>query len=104
MKIGYKPLWKTLIDKNMSKRDLRLQAHLTINHIANMGKGQHVSLATIVKISETLQCDLTDVIALANTMYLDTSYLHLGTSHIVMSSFSIADCKYCCPYRIIAYP
>lgn len=57
-------------------------------HIANMGKGQHVSLATIVKICETLQCDLTDVIALANTMYLDTSYLHLGTSHIVMSSFS----------------
>lgn len=40
------------------------QAHLTTNHIANMGKGQHVSLSTIVKICETLQCDLTDVIAL----------------------------------------
>ncbi len=39
MKISYKPLWKTLIDKNMSKKDLRLQAHLTTNHIANMGKG-----------------------------------------------------------------
>lgn len=39
MKISYKLLWKTLIDKNMSKRDLRLQAHLTTNHIANMGKG-----------------------------------------------------------------
>lgn len=64
MKISYKPLWITLINRSMSKKDLMQQAHLTTNHIANMGKGQHVSLATIVKICETLQCDLADVIAL----------------------------------------
>lgn len=45
----------------MNKKDLMIQAHLTTNH---MGKGQHVSLATLVKICETLQCDLADVIAL----------------------------------------
>lgn len=28
------------------------------------------------------------LIALANSMYLGTSYLHLGPGHIVMSSFS----------------
>lgn len=64
MKISYKPLWKTLIDKDMSKRDLRLQAHLTTNHIANMGKGEYISMQTLVKICETLNCDITDVIAL----------------------------------------
>lgn len=64
MKISYKPLWKTLIDKNMSKRDLRLQAHLTTNHIANMGKDKYISLQTLVKICETLNCDIADVIAL----------------------------------------
>lgn len=64
MKISYEPLWITLINHNMNKKDLMQQAHLTTNHIANMGKGQHVSLSTIVKICETLQCDLTDVIAL----------------------------------------
>ena len=48
MKISYKPLWKTLIDKNMSKKDLRLQAHLTTNHIANMGKGEHISMQTLI--------------------------------------------------------
>lgn len=64
MKISYKPLWKTLIDKNMSKRDLRLQAHLTTNHIANMGKDEYISMQTLVKICETLNCDITDVIAL----------------------------------------
>ena len=31
MKISYKPLWKTLIDKNLTKKDLRPQAHLTTN-------------------------------------------------------------------------
>ena len=48
MKISYKPLWKTLIDKNLTKKDLRLQAHLTTNHIANMGKGEHISMQTLV--------------------------------------------------------
>lgn len=64
MKISYKPLWKTLIDKNMSKRDLRLQAHLTTNHIANMGKGAYISMQTLVKICDTLNCDIADVIEL----------------------------------------
>ncbi len=53
MKISYKPLWKTLIDKNMSKKELRLQAHLTTNHIANMGKGEHISMQTLIKICES---------------------------------------------------
>lgn len=64
VKISYKPLWKTLIDKNMSKKDLRLQAHLTTNHIANMGKVEHISMPTLIKICETLNCDISDVIAL----------------------------------------
>lgn len=64
MKISYKPLWKTLIDRDMSKRQLRLQAKLTTNHIANMGKGEHISMATLIKICETLNCDITDVIEL----------------------------------------
>jgi len=35
MKISCKPLWKTLIDKNMSKRDLRLQAPDVIALVAD---------------------------------------------------------------------
>ncbi len=37
MKISYKPLWKTLIERNWSKQELKNQAGLTTNHIANMG-------------------------------------------------------------------
>lgn len=63
MKISYKPLWKTLIDKNMGKKDLRLQAHLTTDHIANMSKGEYIyiSMQTLIKICETLNCDVDDV-------------------------------------------
>ena len=64
MKISSKPLWKTLIDKNMSKKDLRLQAHLKSNHIANMDKGEHISMQTLIKICETLNCNIADVITL----------------------------------------
>ena len=37
---------------------------LTTNHIANMGKGEHISMQTLIKICETLNCDIADVIAL----------------------------------------
>lgn len=38
MQISYKPLWHTLLEKGMSKEDLRIKAKLTTNAIANMGK------------------------------------------------------------------
>ena len=38
MHIIYTPLWHTLLEKNMTKEDLRVSAGLTTNMIANMGK------------------------------------------------------------------
>jgi len=48
----------------MRKEDLRLAAGLTTNMIANMGKGNHISMETLTKICETLNCDIFDVIEL----------------------------------------
>lgn len=64
MHITYKPLWHTLIERNMRKEDLRLAAGLTTNMIANMGKGKHISMETLTKICETLDCGILDVIEL----------------------------------------
>ena len=64
MHISYKPLWHTLIECNMRKEDLRFAAGLTTNMIANMGKGKHISMETLTKICETLNCGILDVIAL----------------------------------------
>lgn len=64
MHISYKPLWHTLIERNMRKEDLRLAAGLTTNMIANMGKGKHISMDTLTKICETLNCGILNVIEL----------------------------------------
>lgn len=64
MHISYQPLWRTLKERNMRKEDLRLSAGLTTNMIANMGKGEHISMKTLIKICETLNCDILDVIEL----------------------------------------
>lgn len=67
LKVSYKPLWRLLFEREMTKTELRLKAHLTTNVIANMNKGKNVSLDTLVKICETLECDLSDVIELVKT-------------------------------------
>ena len=43
---------------------MRLAAGLTTNMIANMGKGKHISMDTLTKIYETLDCGILDVIEL----------------------------------------
>ena len=54
MHIGYQPLWRTLKERRMRKEDLRLAA----------GKGKHISMDTLIKICETLDCGILDVIEL----------------------------------------
>ena len=64
MHISYQPLWNTLKERGMRKEDLRLAAGLTTNMIANMGKGKNISMETLVRICETLNCGILDVIEL----------------------------------------
>ncbi|MDD3417690.1 MAG: helix-turn-helix transcriptional regulator [Lachnospiraceae bacterium] len=64
MHISYKPLWHTLLERDMTKEDLRVDAGLTSNMIANMGKGKHINMTTLARICETLKCDIMDVIEL----------------------------------------
>jgi len=58
MHISYKPLWHTLLERDMRKEDLRLAAGMTTNMIAN------ISMDTLARICETLNCEITDVIEL----------------------------------------
>lgn len=66
--ISYMPLWHTLLNKNMKKEDLRIKAGLTTNMIANMGKNKGISMETLAKICDALQCDITDVIELTDEL------------------------------------
>ena len=69
MHISYQPLWDTLKERSMRKEDLRLAAGLTTNMIANMGKGKNISMETLVRICEALNCGILDVIELEKEDY-----------------------------------
>ena len=64
MKVNYNKLWKLLIDKGMSKTQLREQTGITTNVIAKMGKNENVSTEVICKICEALNCQITDIMEL----------------------------------------
>ena len=71
MHINYQPLWNTLKERGMRKEDLRLDAGLTTNMIANMGKGKNISMETLVRICEALNCDIWNVIELKQDEVLE---------------------------------
>jgi len=61
--ITYKPLWKTLIDREMNKTDLVLRGIISRGTLAKMSRGDGVKLEVIDRICANLGCQLTDVIA-----------------------------------------
>ena len=58
MAINYNNLWKLLIDRGMTKTDLRIKAGLTTSAIAQLGKNEYVSLKVIEKICDALDLSL----------------------------------------------
>lgn len=61
--ITYKPLWKTLIEKDMKKMDLVEDGIVSRGTLAKMGKNQKVSLEVVERICKRLQCRVEEVIA-----------------------------------------
>lgn len=67
LKISYKPLWKTLIDKGMRKQDLREKARISASTIAKLGRDENVTTTVLVRICEALECPLDRVVELTKT-------------------------------------
>lgn len=61
MKYSYNRLWKILIDRKITKTELRLQTNISTNMLAKMGKDEPVSMETLAKISTYLKCGLDEV-------------------------------------------
>lgn len=61
MAVNYNKLWKLLIDKNMSKTDLRLKADLGTTTLAKLGKAKPVSMDVMLRICSVLNCNISDV-------------------------------------------
>ena len=52
--VTYKPLWKLLVDKGMSKADLRKASGISPNTMTKMRKDEDVALSVLCKICTTL--------------------------------------------------
>ena len=60
--ISYDPLWKTLIDKKMNRKDLVEKTGLAKGTITKMGKNESVTVEVLVKICNALDCEVYDVL------------------------------------------
>ena len=61
MAISYNKLWKLLIDKKMSKAELRKAAGIAPNTMTRLRRDKEVTLAVLNKICSTLNVDIGDI-------------------------------------------
>ena len=61
MAISYNKLWKLLVDKKMSKADLRRAAGIAPNTMTRLRRDEEVTLTVLNKICKTLDVDIGDI-------------------------------------------
>lgn len=61
MAVSYNKLWKLLVDKKMSKADLRKAAGIAPNTMTRLRRDEEVTLAVLNKICKTLEVDIGDI-------------------------------------------
>lgn len=64
MTVSYNKLWKLLVDKKMSKADLRKAAGIAPNTMTKLRRDEEVSLAILGKICATLHVNIGDIVDL----------------------------------------
>ena len=58
---GYNRLWKLLIDRGMTRTQMRLAAGISTSTLAKLSKGEDVNSSILVKICDALQCNIGDI-------------------------------------------
>ncbi len=61
LSVSYKKLWILLIDKKMSKADLRRAADIASNTLTKLRRDEEVSMTVLKKICECLNCNIGDI-------------------------------------------
>lgn len=50
-----------LIDRDMSKTDLRLRAGISSSSLARLGKNENVTTEVLTKVCQALNCDIGEI-------------------------------------------
>ena len=64
MAVNYNKLWKLLIDKGMTKTELRKIAEMSSSTMAKMSKNETVSMDVLIRICEILNCNVGDIVSI----------------------------------------
>ena len=67
MSVSYNKLWHLLLDKDLTKTDLRRLAGVSTNVIAKLGRNESVSMDTLMKICVALDCDIADIVEMSGS-------------------------------------
>lgn len=62
MKVDYKKLWILLIERKMSKSQLRKEAELSPATLTKLNKNEYVSMDVLTRICKVLECDIGDIV------------------------------------------
>lgn len=60
--INFKPLWKLLIDKDISKTKLREITKIAPSTFSKMSNNEYVALDVLIRICVALNCGIDDII------------------------------------------
>ena len=62
MAVSYNKLWNILIDRKMSRADLRKAAEITPNTMTKMRRDESVHLNILERICKVLDCNFGDIV------------------------------------------
>ena len=59
--VSYKPLFKLLVDMDLSKAEFRRMANISPNTMTKISRGEEVSMTILNKICSALNCSYGDI-------------------------------------------
>lgn len=62
IEISYKPLWRLLLEKDLTKVDLRKRTQIAPSTFTKMSNNEQVSLNILARISLELECGFDDIV------------------------------------------
>lgn len=66
MALSYNKLWKLLIDKGMTKTDLRNVTGISQSTLAKLVNGENVNTDILERICISLKCEVGDIVEIRN--------------------------------------
>lgn len=88
MKANYNKLWKLLIDKKLTKTELRTATKISSSTLAKLGKDEFVSTDVLSKICEYLDCSIGDIMDMVKDENEILDINETNDSYKVVSLFS----------------